>query len=156
MSMSLQNTVEKIAAAKAGRKKLPKSVKALIATILGGGAAAGAFKGIKAVRERKKEAQREMSRTDKALKFAPGAGAVAGGAYGFANPASKAIGSSNLKSRFAGAIIGAGLGATTGWLPQAVKDSADVARDTYRGLKKKRAKNKGPAGPPNSRARQIP
>jgi len=78
----------------------------------------------------------ERSLTDRALAAAPAAGAVAGGVWGAADPRafnpsglfpSLAKSHGGLRSRAVSGLLGAGLGATTGWLPS-------VARDAYRAM----------------------
>lgn len=87
--------------------------------------------------ELKKIAQEKETTTDKVLKAAPGVGAVAGGVWGGLDPkafAPKSLmprlvkSNRSLGGRAVSAVLGAGMGATTAWLPSAV-------RDTYRTLK---------------------
>lgn len=72
----------------------------------------------------------EPSKTDRAIKALPAAGAVTGGVLGALRPglidAGRAGG--DLKHRAAAALLGAGTGATLGWLP-------DVMREGLRAVK---------------------
>ena len=71
------------------------------------------------------------STTDRVLAAAPGVGAIAGGAFGAARPTAfdpgtifkslKGKGHTS-KGRVVSGILGAGLGATTGWLPSTLRD----------------------------------
>jgi hypothetical protein len=100
----------------------------------------------------------EESTTDRVLKAAPGVGAVAGGVWGVAsptafNPASLFTGLKDkvhgIKGRGASAVLGAGLGATTTWIPSALRDSKRaVMNPDGKGLKKKAEVIEGDDGSP--------
>tara|TARA_Y100000034_G_scaffold135869_1_gene209520 strand:+ start:4525 stop:5346 length:822 start_codon:yes stop_codon:yes gene_type:complete len=90
---------------------------------------------------------------ERAMKAAPGVGAVIGGVAGAANPdlfdprtIVKKTKGSTIKGRIISGVMGAGAGATTGWLPQALKDTKDAL--TKKGSEKVAEVIEGPEGNP--------
>ena len=75
----------------------------------------------------------EPSKTDRALEALPGVGALAGGAAGAVDPKrfdpgwfKKGLKGTGAKGRVVSGLMGAGTGATIGWIPSALRDAKDA------------------------------
>ena len=64
----------------------------------------------------------ERSLTDRALQALPGAGGLVGGALGYMDPSA----GRSVKGKLISAALGAGTGATLGWLPSVARDMKDA------------------------------
>jgi len=82
--------------------------------------------------------QTKRSTTDRVMSALPAAGAVAGGAHGYTHTKAfspKALFPALKNPKFKGrakvvsGVLGAGLGATTAWLPSAFRDAARAVKE---------------------------
>jgi hypothetical protein len=110
-------------------------VTAIFASIGGFAGVSGHRKKVKKLRELRdmqKGAQEQPTLTDRVFQAAPGIGALGGAAWGATSPQAfdptslfKSIKSpSSAKGRAVSGLLGAGLGATSLWLPSALRDAA--------------------------------